>query len=79
MREVASEFANPVLLYSIGKNSSVMLHLAMKAFYPLKPLFPLFHVDTNWMLQAITSKRWAHIINHDASASMEKEKCGGYS
>ena len=48
MREVASEFANPVMLYSIGKDSSVMLHLAMKAFYPAKPPFPLLHVDTTW-------------------------------
>src|SRR5579863_9186120 len=48
MREVAAEFANPVMLYSIGKDSAVMLHLAMKAFYPSKPPFPLMHVDTTW-------------------------------
>jgi sulfate adenylyltransferase subunit 2 len=48
MREVASEFANPVMLYSIGKDSSVMLHLAKKAFYPSAPPFPLMHVDTTW-------------------------------
>jgi sulfate adenylyltransferase subunit 2 len=48
MREVAAEFANPVMLYSIGKDSSVMLHLAMKAFYPSKPPFPLMHVNTTW-------------------------------
>ncbi|MCB8836583.1 sulfate adenylyltransferase subunit CysD [Aurantimonas sp. VKM B-3413] len=48
MREVAAEFSNPVMLYSIGKDSSVMLHLAMKAFYPAKPPFPLLHVDTTW-------------------------------
>jgi sulfate adenylyltransferase subunit 2 len=48
MREVAAEFANPVMLYSIGKDSSVMLHLAMKAFYPAPPPFPLLHVDTTW-------------------------------
>jgi len=48
MREVAAEFDNPVMLYSIGKDSSVMLHLAMKAFYPSKPPFPLLHVDTTW-------------------------------
>ena len=48
IREVAAEFANPVMLYSIGKDSSVMLHLAMKAFYPAKPPFPLLHVDTTW-------------------------------
>src|ERR1700739_3074364 len=48
MREVAAESRNPVMLYSIGKDSSVMLHLAIKAFYPAKPPFPLLHVDTTW-------------------------------
>lgn len=48
IREVAAEFDNPVMLYSIGKDSSVMLHLALKAFYPGKPPFPLLHVDTTW-------------------------------
>src|SRR5690349_16832080 len=48
MREVAAEAANPVMLYSIGKDSSVMLHIAQKAFYPGKPPFPLLHVDTTW-------------------------------
>jgi sulfate adenylyltransferase subunit 2 len=48
MREVAAEFVRPVMLYSIGKDSSVMLHLAQKAFYPSKPPFPLLHVDTTW-------------------------------
>ena len=47
-REVAASFENPVMLYSIGKDSSVLLHLAMKAFYPAKPPFPFFHVDTTW-------------------------------
>jgi sulfate adenylyltransferase subunit 2 len=46
IREVAAEFDNPVMLYSIGKDSAVMLHLALKAFYPGKPPFPLLHVDT---------------------------------
>jgi len=48
MREVVAESENPVMLYSIGKDSSVMLHLAMKAFYPGKPPFPMLHVDTTW-------------------------------
>jgi sulfate adenylyltransferase subunit 2 len=48
IREVVAEFANPVMLYSIGKDSSVMVHLAMKAFRPGKPPFPLLHVDTTW-------------------------------
>ncbi|MCV6625714.1 MAG: phosphoadenosine phosphosulfate reductase family protein, partial [Cellvibrionaceae bacterium] len=48
MREVVSKTENPVMLYSIGKDSAVMLHLAMKAFHPSKPPFPLLHVDTGW-------------------------------
>jgi sulfate adenylyltransferase subunit 2 len=48
MREVAAEAENPVMLYSVGKDSAVMLHLAMKAFYPSKPPFPVMHVDTTW-------------------------------
>lgn len=51
IREVAAEFDNPVMLYSIGKDSSVMVHLALKAFYPAKPPFPLMHVDTCWKFQ----------------------------
>jgi sulfate adenylyltransferase subunit 2 len=57
MREVAAEFRNPVMLYSIGKDSSVMLHLAMKAFYPAKPPFPLMHVDTTWKFREMISFR----------------------
>src|SRR5688572_3168715 len=57
MREVAAEFANPVMLYSIGKDSSVMVHLAMKAFYPSKPPFPLMHVDTTWKFREMVSFR----------------------
>src|SRR5271157_1677017 len=48
MREVVAEMRNPVMLYSIGKDSSVMLHVAMKAFHPAKPPFPLLHIDTTW-------------------------------
>ncbi len=51
LREVVAECENPVMLYSIGKDSAVMLHLAMKAFYPAKPPFPLLHVDTTWKFQ----------------------------
>jgi len=57
MREVAAEFHNPVMLYSIGKDSSVMLHLAMKAFYPAKPPFPLLHVDTTWKFREMIAFR----------------------
>lgn len=53
MREVAAEAENPVMLYSVGKDSAVMLHLALKAFYPSKPPFPLMHVDTTWKFKAM--------------------------
>jgi sulfate adenylyltransferase subunit 2 len=57
IREVAAEFANPVMLYSIGKDSAVMLHLAMKAFYPGKLPFPLMHVNTGWKFKEMISFR----------------------
>ena len=57
IREVAAEFENPVMLYSIGKDSAVMLHLAMKAFYPAKLPFPLLHVDTGWKFRAMIKFR----------------------
>jgi sulfate adenylyltransferase subunit 2 len=57
MREVVAEFRNPVMLYSIGKDSSVMLHLAMKAFYPAKPPFPLLHVNTTWKFREMIEFR----------------------
>ena len=57
IREVAAEFDNPVMLYSIGKDSAVMLHLARKAFYPGKPPFPLLHVDTTWKFREMIAFR----------------------
>ncbi len=57
LREVAAEFENPVMLYSIGKDSSVMVHLAMKAFYPAKPPFPLLHVDTTFKFREMIKFR----------------------
>jgi len=57
IREVATEFDNPVMLYSIGKDSSVMVQLAMKAFYPAKPPFPLMHVDTTWKFREMYAFR----------------------
>ena len=71
MREVVAECANPVMLYSIGKDSSVMLHLAMKAFYPALPPFPLLHVDTTWKFRemytfrdAMAKKSGVNLIVH---------------
>ena len=57
MREVAATCEKPVMLYSIGKDSSVMLHLAMKAFYPQKPPFPFLHVDTTWKFREMIDFR----------------------
>jgi sulfate adenylyltransferase subunit 2 len=57
MREVVAECERPVMLYSIGKDSAVMLHLAAKAFYPSKPPFPLLHVDTTWKFRAMYEMR----------------------
>jgi sulfate adenylyltransferase subunit 2 len=57
IREVVAEFNNPVMLYSVGKDSAVMLHLAMKAFYPAKPPFPLLHVDTTWKFKDMIAFR----------------------
>ena len=56
-REVAATFAKPVMLYSVGKDSSVLLHLAMKAFYPAKPPFPFLHVDTTWKFREMIEFR----------------------
>ncbi len=63
IREVAAEFEKPVMLYSVGKDSAVMLHVAMKAFYPGKPPFPLLHVDTTWKFREMISFRDQHVKN----------------
>ena len=57
MREVVAECENPVMLYSIGKDSSVMLHLAKKAFYPELPPFPFLHIDTTWKFREMIAFR----------------------
>src|ERR1044071_2866732 len=57
MREVVAETEKPVMLYSIGKDSAVLLHLAMKAFYPGKPPFPILHVDTTWKFREMIAFR----------------------
>jgi len=75
IREVAAEFRNPVMLYSIGKDSGVMLHLAMKAFYPSKPPFPLLHVDTTWKFRDMITFRdnLAASLNMDLIVHINKE------
>src|SRR3954469_13719468 len=57
MREVVAEAERPVMLYSVGKDSAVMLHLARKAFFPSPPPFPLLHVDTTWKFRAMYNLR----------------------
>lgn len=61
IREVAAEFDKPVMMYSIGKDSAVMLHLALKAFYPGKLPFPLLHVDTTWKFKEMIEFRDSHV------------------
>ena len=76
IREVAAECENPVMLYSIGKDSSVMLHLAMKAFYPEKPPFPFLHVNTTWKFKEMIDFRdkyakeygWNLIVEYNKEA-----------
>jgi sulfate adenylyltransferase subunit 2 len=63
IREVVAEFDNPVMLYSVGKDSAVMLHLALKAFYPGTPPFPLLHVDTTWKFREMIEFRDRHVAN----------------
>ena len=61
LREAAAQFAKPVLLYSVGKDSSVLLHLARKAFFPAKPPFPLLHIDTRWKFREMITFRDATV------------------
>ena len=65
MREVVATCARPVMLYSIGKDSAVMLHLARKAFYPSKPPLPLLHVDTTWKFPEMIEFRDGMARQHD--------------
>ena len=64
IREVVAECDNPVMLYSIGKDSSVMMHLALKAFYPEKPPFPFLHIDTTWKFHEMIEFRDATARKH---------------
>ncbi|MCP3380175.1 sulfate adenylyltransferase subunit CysD [Bradyrhizobium sp. CCGUVB4N] len=75
MREVVAEFKKPVMLYSIGKDSSVMLHLALKAFYPAKLPFPLMHIDTTWKFHEMITFRdaTAKRIGSDLIVHVNKE------
>ena len=68
IREVVAEFENPVMLYSIGKDSSVMVRLAMKAFHPGRLPFPLLHVDTTWKFREMIAFRDAFAAEHGLQA-----------
>mgnify|MGYP001398969078 CR=1 FL=1 len=77
-REVVSEGEKPVMLYSVGKDSAVMLHLAKKAFYPSKPPFPLLHVDTTWKFRAmyeLRDNRTRHLAVHPSAGASRSCRC----
>jgi len=76
IREVAAECEKPVMLYSIGKDSAVMLHLAIKAFYPSKPPFPLLHVDTGWKFRDMYAMRAATAKKYDWELIVHKNPDG---
>src|SRR5258708_36489455 len=76
MREVVAEFRNPVMLYSIGKDSSVMLHLALKAFHPARLPFPLLHVDTTWKFREMIQFRDATARRLDLNLIVHVNKDG---
>ena len=76
IREVAAECEKPVMLYSIGKDSAVMLHLALKAFYPSKPPFPLLHVDTGWKFREMYAMRKATAEKYDWELIVHKNPEG---
>jgi sulfate adenylyltransferase subunit 2 len=74
MREVAAEFKNPVMLYSVGKDSSVMVRLAQKAFYPAKFPFPLMHIDTGYKFPEMYEFRDEFCQNIGARLIVEKNR-----
>src|SRR6476660_1959013 len=76
LREAVAEVERPVMLYSIGKDSAVMLHLAIKAFYPSKPPFPLMHVDTGWKFRDMYAMREATAKKYDWELIVHKNPEG---
>src|SRR5215472_7075496 len=82
MREVVAEFRKPVMLYSAGKDSSVMLHLARKAFFPTPPPFPFLHIATGWDFRAVIEHRDRMALDYELELlvhSNEKAACSGVS
>ena len=76
LREVVATFERPVMLYSIGKDSSVMLHLARKAFYPAPPPFPLLHIDTTWKFKEMIRFRDETARKYDLDLRMHSNRDG---
>jgi sulfate adenylyltransferase subunit 2 len=76
MREVAAEFVNPVMMYSIGKDSSVMARLALKAFHPAKPPFPFLHIDTTWKFKEMIQFRDAFARDHGLELIVHTNQAG---
>src|SRR6516165_8995724 len=76
IREVVAEFARPVMLYSIGKDSQVMLHLARKAFHPAPLPFPLLHIDTTWKFKAMYEFRDAFTKQHGFTLRVHTNRAG---
>ena len=74
IREVAAEFENPVMLYSIGKDSSVMVRLAEKAFYPGKVPFPLMHIDSKWKFKEMIEFREKYTQKHGWNLIVESNE-----
>ena len=74
LREAAAQFDRPVMLYSIGKDSSVLLHLALKAFFPAKPPFPILHVDTGWKFRDMIGQPAQHKAAPTPGATADRGK-----
>jgi sulfate adenylyltransferase subunit 2 len=77
MREVVAEAERPVMLYSVGKDSAVMLHLARKAFYPSPPPFPLLHVDTTWKFRDVRAARPDGFGKRHGTAGLSQSRSAG--
>ena len=78
IREAVAEFENPVLLYSIGKDSSVLLHLILKALYPVKPKFPLLHINTGWKFKEMITFRDHVVKKHGLNLIIHQNGIANY-
>ena len=76
LREAAAEFRKPVLLYSAGKDSSVLLHLVLKAFHPARPSFPVLHIETGWKFRELIRFRDETVRRHDIDLIVHANRQG---